>query len=512
MSSVDLTGLTSRATVSAGAEHAEIIAPFTGAIAGYVPIADESAVDEAVDRARVAQRTWELMSVRERSSIILRFHDLVLRDRHRGMDIVQLETGKARKDALEEVLDVAITARHYGRDVPRLLRAKRHLGALPFLVGVEERHIPRGVVGVISPWNYPLALSASDAIPALLAGNAVINKPDLQTSLTALWVAELFVKAGLPKDVFQIVPGDGPDVGPLVIDQVDYVMFTGSTRVGREVAARCGERLIGCSLELGGKNAMVVRADIDVDRAAEIAARSAFSNAGQLCISMERMYVNEAVYEPFIAALLDRVSRMRMKAAIGWGADMGSLISAKQRDRVMEHIDDARVKGAQILAGGKARPDIGPFYVEPTVLTGVTEDMVLCAEETFGPVVTVSCVATDDEAIARANDTRYGLNAAVLTGAIRPGQRVARQLRAGTVNVNEGYAAAWGSIRSPMGGMGDSGLGRRHGDEGLLKYTEPQTIATQRFLGFGPQFGWSDQRWGETLVTAIGAMKRLGLK
>jgi len=298
----------------------------------------------------------------------------------------------------------------------------------------------------------------------------------------------------------------------MVVDRADYVMFTGSTRVGREVAARAGERLIGCSLELGGKNAMIIRADADPEKAADIAVRACFSNAGQLCIAMERMYVNEAVIDRFVPAFIERTRRMRMVPKIGWGADMGSLISAKQRDRVIDHIADAQGKGARVLAGGAARPDIGPHYVEPTILTDVNEKMLVCDEETFGPVVSVSAVRSDDEAIALANDTEYGLNAAVVTRNNKAGITIARQLRAGTVNVNEGYAAAWASIRAPMGGMGQSGLGRRHGDEGLLKYTEPQTIAHQRALGFGPQFGWSDERWGETLASAMGVMKRLGLK
>jgi succinate-semialdehyde dehydrogenase/glutarate-semialdehyde dehydrogenase len=289
-------------------------------------------------------------------------------------------------------------------------------------------------------------------------------------------------------------------------------MFTGSTRVGREVAARCGERLIGCSLELGGKNAMIIRADADVDKAAEIAVRACFSNSGQLCISMERIYVNAAVWQAFADAFVARTARMCIQPGLGWGSDMGSLISQAQFDRVLGHVRDAVDKGATVLAGGKPRPDLGPYFVEPTILAGVTEEMILCDEETFGPVVAIYPVADDEEAIRLANDTRYGLNASVLSRDVRAAQRIAQRLAAGSVNVNEGHAPAWGSTRAPMGGMGDSGLGRRHGAEGLLKYTQSQAIATQRLLGFGPPFGWSDQRWGETLARSVGAMKRLGLK
>ena len=501
-----------RASVAPDAQRLTVLAPFDGLPLVDLPLADEHDVESAMGALRRGQSAWAARALGDRCAVLLRFHDLVLARREEILDIVQWETGKARKDAMEEVLDVLITSRHYARDARRLLRPRRHRGAFPLAVGVVQLQHPKGVVGVLSPWNYPLSLAASDAIPALIAGNAVLLKPDVQTTLSALWAVDLLIEAGLPEDVMRIVPGEGPVVGPMVIDRADYVMFTGSTRVGREVAARCGQRLIGCSLELGGKNAMIVRADADPDHAAEIAVRACFSNSGQLCISMERLYVHRDVHDAFVAAFVDRVHRMRLDPGTGWGADMGPLISARQRDRVLGHISDAVSRGATVLAGGRSRPDVGPFYVEPTVLAGVTEDMIVCDEETFGPVVAVYPVSSDEEAIRLANDTAYGLNASVVTRDRARGRTIAQRLHAGTVNVNEGYAPAWGSIRAPMGGMGDSGLGRRHGDEGLLKYTESQTIATQRFLGFGAPAGWSDQRWGETVAVALGAMKRLGLK
>jgi len=504
--------LLTHAAVAEGAPTRRVLAPFTSEPLFDLPISDEGQIDAAFARARSAQSAWAATRVAERARIILDFHDRILRDRDEAMDLVQLEAGKARKDAMEEILDIAVTARHYARDARRLLRSHRHRGVFPLMVGVREVRHPRGVVGIITPWNYPLTLAASDAIPALMAGNAVVLKPDPQTTLVALWIAERLAAAGLPAGLFEVVCGEGPVAGPMVIDRSDFVMFTGSTRVGREVAAACGQRLIGCSLELGGKNAMIIRADADIAKAAEIAVRACFSNAGQLCISMERIYVNASVAEAFIDAFVQRTRSMRIQSGIGWGSDMGSLISAAQHERVLRHIDDAVSKGATVLAGAKARPDLGPFYVEPTILAGVTEDMVLCDEETFGPVVAIYPVADDEEAIRLANATRYGLNASVISGDVRVGQQIALRLAAGSVNVNEGHAPAWGSTRAPMGGMGDSGLGRRHGEEGLLKYTDSQTIATQRLLGFGPPFGWSDQRWGETLARSVGAMKRLGLK
>ena len=489
-----------------------VVEPSTGQPWLELPLSTPADVADAARAARIAQRVWAARPVGERAAVILRFHDLVLARRDEGLDLLQRETGKARRDAMEEMLDVLVTARHYARDAGRLLRPRRHRGAFPLAVGVREHHQPRGLVGVIAPWNYPLTLAVSDAIPALLAGNAVLLKPDPQTSMIALWAVDLLIEAGLPSTCFMVVTGEGPEVGPAVIEASDYVMFTGSTRVGREVAAACGQRLIGCSLELGGKNAMIVRDDADIARGAEIAARASFANAGQLCISMERIYVDASIYEPFRAAFVARTRDLRLGALVGWGSDVGSLISAAQLARVKAHVDDARAKGATVLAGGSVRPDVGPYVFEPTILEGVTDDMVLCDEETFGPVVALRQTSGDEEAIALANDTPYGLNASVVTRDIRAAQRIAQRLRAGTVNINEGYAAAWGSTRAPMGGMGQSGLGRRHGDEGLLKYTEPQSIATQRMLGFGPQFGMGDQEWGELLLRGASLLKRMGVK
>ncbi len=500
------------AVVGPTAQRHTAIAPFTGGAAATVSLSTEADVDAAFAMARRAQRAWAQRSPRERARVLLRFHDLVLEQQAEGLDIAQAETGKARRDAFEEILDCALNARHYGRVGPAMLAPERRTGVFPALTQTTVHHHPVGVVGIISPWNYPLTLAVTDAMPALLAGNAVVLRPDLQTTVSSLWAVDLLRQAGLPEGLMPVVVGDGPDVGPWVVDRADYVMFTGSTRVGREIAARCGERLVGCSLELGGKNAMIVRADADIERSAEIAERACFANSGQLCIGVERLYVHEAVAEEFLAAFLRRVAALRMRASIGWGADIGSLISERRRDAVLAHIDDAVAHGAELLAGGRARPDIGPFYVEPTVLRGVTPDMLACREETFGPVVSVYVVASDDEAVELANDSSYGLNAAVLTRDTRAGVVLATRIQAGTVNVNEAYGATWGSTSAPMGGMKASGLGRRHGPEGLLKYTEAQSVSVQRLVGFGAAFGRSDEQWAGLLTTAIKAMKKVGVR
>jgi succinate-semialdehyde dehydrogenase/glutarate-semialdehyde dehydrogenase len=450
--------------------------------------------------------------VRERAAFLGRFHDLVLMRQAEILDILQTETGKARHHAFEEVVDVAINARYYARTAARTLQPKARAGALPVLTKTAEVRRPKGVVVVISPWNYPLALSVSDALPALVAGNAVVSRPDNQTALTTLWAHALAEEAGLPKHLWQVVLGRGRDLGDALIERADFVDYTGSTATGRTIAEQAARRLIGCSLELGGKNPMLVLADADVPKAAAAAVRACFSSAGQLCESMERIYVVDAVYDEFVEQFVAAVKGMRLGAERAFTTDMGSLTFQRQLDSVTEHVEDARRKGATVLAGGRPRPDLGPFFYEPTVLTGVTAEMKVHREETFGPVVSVYRVADEEQAIARANDTAYGLNACIWTRDTARGRRIAERLHSGAVNINEGYAAAWASVDAPSGGLGDSGLGRRHGADGILKYTDGQTIAVQRVVPFAPLPGMSEQTWAKTLTVALWTMRRLGLK
>ncbi|MEQ7126365.1 succinic semialdehyde dehydrogenase [Actinopolymorpha sp. B11F2] len=500
--------LTARVAATSG-ETVRSVTPLNGGTLAEVPVSSNADIATAFARAREAQVAWARVPVRERAALLLRLHDLVFQRQNDILDIVQWESGKARRHAFEEVCDVAMNARYYGRMAPRLLHPARRAGLFPLLTRTVELHHPKGVVGVIAPWNYPLTMAISDALPALVAGNAVITKPATQTTLCALVGAELLAEAGLPADLWQVVIGEGSRVGAALIEEADFVCFTGSTQTGRAVARRCGERLIGATMELGGKNPLLVLDDADLDKAAEGAVRGCFSNAGQLCISMERLYVAAPVFDAFCERFVARVRDMVVKASFDFTADMGSLISAQQLATVSEHVDDAVSKGAEILAGGKARPDLGPYFFAPTVLTGVTPDMACYREETFGPVVSVYRVGDDRAAVAAANDSAYGLNAAVYSRDTRRARAVAARLRAGTVNINEAYAAAWGSIDAPMGGMGDSGMGRRHGIDGLLKYTEPQTIAVQR-LPVAPPGGMSYDRFARTIATGLRTLHRLG--
>ncbi|WP_181765666.1 succinic semialdehyde dehydrogenase [Streptomyces albidus (ex Kaewkla and Franco 2022)] len=483
--------------------------PFTGEKLADLPEATPEDVSTAFDRAREAQRSWAAKPVRERAAVLLRFHDLVLKRQNEVLDLIQLETGKTRLHAHEEVQAVSVAARHYGRRAAAYLRPKRHTGAIPVLTKVTELRHPRGVIGQIAPWNYPLELSVGDALPAFVAGNAVVMKPDTETALSALWARRLLIEAGLPQDVWQIVIGDGPVVGPAVVERGDYVSFTGSTRTGRGVAQQAAARLVGCSLELGGKNAMIVLPDADLDKAAAGAVRGCFSSAGQLCISIERLYVHESVADAFTERFVARTKEMKLGAGLAFGADMGSLVSDQQLETVTRHVSEAVAKGAKVLAGGRARPDIGPLFHEPTILDGVEAPMAVCSEETFGPVVSVYRFKDDDEAVELANSTSYGLNSSVWGGNGRRARELAARLRTGTVNVNEGYAAAYGSVQSPMGGMGESGLGRRHGSEGILKYTEPQTVAHQRVMPMAPSFGMNDEKYAAFMSVSLKALKAL---
>jgi len=508
-SAENLERLARRVTVTGpGRDTTTSYAPFTGAPLGTVPHCTAEDVAEAFARAREAQRAWARVPVRERAKVFLRYHDLVLERQHELLDLVQIENGKARIHALEEVVDVAATARYYAHAAPSHLKSRRRQGALPGLTHAVEHHHPRGVVGIISPWNYPLSLAITDAVAAVMAGNAVVIKPDSQTVFTALYGVDLLIEAGLPEGLFQVVTGPGSELGTPLIDHSDYVCFTGSTATGRIIARQAGERLIGCSLELGGKNPMLVLRDADMDRTVAGAIRACFANSGQLCISIERLFVHESRRAEFTEKFADRVSRMRLTPGLDYSADMGSLISPKQLETVTQHVEDAVAKGATVLAGGNARPDIGPYFFEPTVLADVESSMVLCADETFGPVVSVYGFTDEDEAVERANATDYGLNASVWTKDTRRGRRIGARIQAGTVNINEAYAAGWGSVDAPMGGFKDSGLGRRHGREGILKYTESQTVATQRLVGFEPPFGMGGDAYARFLTTSMRLLRR----
>lgn len=485
----------------------EVRMPFDDALLTHLPVTSIGQVAAAAAEARVAQRSWATTELADRTAMLLRWHDAVLDRADELLDVVQAETGKARAHAFEEVADVANTARYYARIASRVLAPQRRTGAFPLLTRTVEQHHPRGIVGLISPWNYPLTLAAGDAIPALVAGNALLHKPDSQTALTTLLVRDMAVDAGLPPAVWQVVVGDGQSLGPAVIDHADHVVFTGSTATGRLVGGQAGGMLIRAELELSGKNAMIVCDDAKIGAAVAGAVRGAFGSAGQLCLSIERIYVHQQVADEFCRRLAAAARDLTLAAGFDYHADMGSLTGPAHLDRVREHVRDALDAGATVLAGGRHRPDIGPYFFEPTVLTGVPPHATCFAEETFGPVVSVYRVGSDDEAVTAANDSRYGLNASVYSGNRSRARGIADRLQAGTVNINEAYAAAWGSVDAPMGGVKESGTGRRHGIDGLLSSTWSQTVATQRLWPVGERGALRGKRFQRAMTLALRSLK-----
>ncbi|WP_034268421.1 succinic semialdehyde dehydrogenase [Actinospica robiniae] len=499
-------------TVGSHPQVVEVVAPLTGETIVDLPQSGPGDVRHAFEKARAAQAAWAARPVGERAAVLRRLHDLILDNTEHLLSLLQVETGKTRLHAYEEVAVSASTARHYAHAAAGYLKARRRPGAITLLTKTVEYRHPKGVVGVITPWNYPLALAAMDILPALVAGNGVVHKPDNQTALSGIYLRQLAVQAGMPAELWQIVTGDGPVTGPAVVDHADYVAFTGSTRTGRQVAQQAAGRLIGCSLELGGKNAMIVFDDADLDKTVAGAMRACFTSAGQLCISIERMYVHHSIYDQFVERFVTEVKALKLGSKLDFAADIGSLTNTRQLETVTQHVEDARIKGAKVLAGGRRRPDVGPLFYEPTVLSEVAPGMTLYAEETFGPVVSLYRFENEAEVVKAANDTRFGLSASIWTRDSKRATETALRLHTGMVNVNEGYAAAFGSVAAAAGGMGDSGLGRRSGADGLWRYTEIQTVARQALLPIGPSLGMSPERFTRVLGSALRIIKTLRMK
>jgi acyl-CoA reductase-like NAD-dependent aldehyde dehydrogenase len=499
-----------RRLVATSGESVVVTSPLTGQPLAHIPQSSADDVAEAFRRARRAQAEWARTTTEHRSRLLLRFHDLVLDRQDEILDLIGWESGKARKNGYEELAHVALTARYYGRTTGRHLATERRMGLFPALTRIDVNHVPKGVVGLISPWNYPFTLAMSDGIPALMAGNAVVIKPDAHTVLTALLGAELLDEAGFPRDLWQVVAGPGPEIGGAIVAEADYVCFTGSTATGRIIAQGCAERLIGCSLELGGKNPLLVLRDADIERAAEGAVRASFSNAGQLCVSSERLLVADQLYDRFVDRFVARTEAMTLGATLDWGNDMGPLINEKQLTTVQAHVDDAVAKGAVVRTGGRARPDLAPYFFEPTILEGVTPDMTCFGAETFGPVVAVYRFHDEADAVARANEGDYGLNGSIYSQDGVRARALAREIKCGTVNINEGFGATFGSTDAPMGGMRRSGLGRRQGAEGIRRYTEIQSVGTQRLVRIAPMLGMSDAAFAKAMTASLRVLKALG--
>jgi acyl-CoA reductase-like NAD-dependent aldehyde dehydrogenase len=460
----------------------EIVAPATGRRLGEVPELSAAEVAELVARGRAAQPRWEAMGFDGRAAALKRLRRWLVRNRDEVMGLVMDETGKTREDAvLGELWLLADSLGHWARTGGRLLADERVRSHSPLMIGKKlvVRYRPVGVVGVIAPWNYPLALGVGDAVPALMAGNSVVLKPSEFTPFASLRIAEGARECGVPEDVFTIATGAG-DTGAALVDQVDMVMFTGSTETGRKIAARAAERLIPVSLELGGKDPMIVLRDADLDRAATVAVQWAFANSGQLCMSVERVYVEEPVHDAFVERVVAATRGLRQGPPGEAGSvDIGAMTRPEQAELVEEHVRDAVERGAKVAIGGHRRQN-GGHYFEPTVVTGVDHDMLLMRDETFGPTLPIMSVRDEREAIELANASPYGLNSSVFTRDLEKGERIARQLETGNACVNDACMNMLAQ-EVPFTGSKQSGLGSRHGAMGIRKYCEPQTILVTRF-------------------------------
>jgi acyl-CoA reductase-like NAD-dependent aldehyde dehydrogenase len=456
-------------------DQVTIVNPATGKKIYDLPQLSVGQVAKAVADARLAQQSFAAMGVKARAAALFRLHDLLLNNQDKLMDLLQLETGKARSHAFEEVAGSLGSTRYFAKIAPKVLKKQITNSGVPFVTRSYVTYSPVGVVGVITPWNYPLALQMLDVLPALAAGNSVVQKADNQTALVSLYARKLAVEAGIPESAWTIVVGDGASVGNAITDSVDYVAFTGSTKTGKIVAERASKRLIGYSLELGGKNPLIILPGAKLGDAAEKVIAGAFGNSGQLCVSIERVYVPNSQKAAFETELATRVNSLQIGRSDNFQMDMGTLTGVNQLKRVEEYVSDAVSKGAKVLAGAKSLPELGPYFYAPTVMTDIKPEMRLAREEVFGPFIAVIGYDSIDEAVQLANDTEYGLNASVV-GPVKLAEKVANRLMAGSVNINEGFRASMASIDSPMGGMKQSGVGRRNGHYGLLRFTEARTV------------------------------------
>lgn len=455
--------------------------PATGELLGEVPVMDEGQVRQAVQRARRAQQAWAALGVAGRCDRLGRVQDVLARDSREIAARLAAETGKPRFDALlTEVTATCETIHSLRRSAPRTLaRTSVPVGVLKTKRAWKE-YEPYGVVGVISPWNFPLTLAMGPTVTALAAGNAVVLKPSEVTPLVGDIVRDLFAEAGMPEGVLQVVSGDGSTGAALVHAGVDKIHFTGSTATGRKIMAAAAESLTPVVMELGGKDPMVVCADADLDRTANGAVWAAFSNSGQICMSVERLYVEDAVHDALVERIVERTRTLRQGVETDDAPiDVGAMIAPSQMAIVERHVADAVDKGATVLTGGARRRDLPGDFFEPTVLTGVTHDMAIMREETFGPVLPVMRVGDADEAVRLANDTNYGLTASVWTKNRRKGEEIAGRLRAGSVLVND-HISTYAITNLPFGGVQESGFGRVHGTEGLLEFVRVKSYVEER--------------------------------
>lgn len=449
--------------------------------AGEFDAKSEAEVRAAVERARKAQPAWAALEFDDRAKYLNRAVAHLIAHQDEFVDVIVRETGKPFVEAFaSEIVAACDALTFYGKRARRILADRTLPVHLVKNKKLRVSYRPLGVVGIITPWNFPFLLSLNPTAQALMAGNVVILKPSEATPFSGQLVGDLFEAAGLPDGVFQVMPGDGETGQALCEADVDKISFTGSVATGRRVGEICGRNLVPCTLELGGKDPMIVCADADLERAAAGAVYGAFTNAGQVCISTERVYVHEDVADEFTRKVVAKTAELRQ--GVGGQIDVGCMITPTQLERVERHVDEAVAQGARLLAGGRRNPDYEGLFYEPTVLSDVTHDMVLMREETFGPVLPILRVRDEETAVLLANDSRYGLNASVWTRDKRKGVDLAKQIEAGAVVVND-CMVTYGVTEAPFGGRKDSGIGQVNGEVGLRSYCHAQAILVDRFGG-----------------------------
>ncbi|HEX6731416.1 MAG TPA: aldehyde dehydrogenase family protein [Pyrinomonadaceae bacterium] len=456
--------------------------PATGEEIGHVPLKTATEVREAVNSARSAQPRWANLSFRDRAKIILRAREIVLDQLDDIARLISRETGKPIAEAISmEIVPGLDLMYYFARQTSELLRSQPIDIGQYGLMGRSSKIVykPLGVVGIISPWNFPWATPLDEVVMALMAGNAVVLKPSELTPFTALRIGEVFKRAGLPEGLLEIVTGDGSTGAALVDSGVDKIMFTGSVATGKRVAEVAAKHLTPTVLELGGKDPMIILEDANLPNAARAAVWGAFANSGQACASVERCYVHESIAEGFIDLVLRETYDLKQGSSLSDEIDVGAMSNERQLRIVEEHVKDAQEKGAEILAGGQRDRQSAGWFHQPTVMTNVNHSMKVMSEETFGPVLPIMTFKTDDEAIELANDSIYGLTASIFSGDVAHARRLAEQIEAGTVMVNE-VVYTHGIAQTPWGGVKQSGYGRTHGRMGLLEMVSPRHIHVNR--------------------------------
>jgi acyl-CoA reductase-like NAD-dependent aldehyde dehydrogenase len=455
--------------------------PATGETIGHVPDLGPGEVAELARRGRAAQPAWEALGFEGRGRVLRRAQGWLVDNADRVIETIVAETGKAWEDAqFAEVLYATNAFGFWAKQAPKYLADERVRSANVLVKGkrLVLRYRPLGLVGVIGPWNYPLTNSFGDCIPALAAGNSVILKPSEITPLTSLLMAAALRECGLPDGVFGVATGRG-ETGAALVDEVDMIMFTGSTATGKKVMTRAAQTLTPVSLELGGKDPMIVLSDADIERAANHAVFYSMFNAGQTCISIERVYVEEGVHDAFVSRVVEKARMLRLQTPSGPGTtDVGAMTFPPQVETVERHVRDAEAKGARVLVGGHRGERAGHWF-EPTVLVDVDHTMDAMREETFGPTLPIMKVRDTEEAIRLANDSPYGLGASVFSKDVERGEAVARRLEAGAVCVNDALVN-YSALELPMGGAKASGLGSRHGAGGIRKFAQQQALLVSR--------------------------------